>query len=209
MSSVPWTTVLTAVQDLFQIGSGLPDTRVLFARNGHLTTRPNGTDPWISLRFESSIPIDRPQTVEEEDPDGEPGAEIIQRTIASTRVAFQATAYPPETEDDATTAYAVLNDVVATAFTPPRLRALREAGIGLMNFEQVLRLDGALGSRIEPRATMLFAFTVTGEVITTTGFIETVNIDADIDDGARNFSFTVDLGGEDPWGDGFASGFGG
>jgi hypothetical protein len=59
MSVINWPTILTAIQDLFQAGSGLADTRVLFQRNAHKFIRPDGTGAWISLKFESSVD-DRP-----------------------------------------------------------------------------------------------------------------------------------------------------
>jgi hypothetical protein len=197
MSAINWASILTALQDLFQAGSGLADTRVLFVRNGHRTERPDTTDAWISLAFESSTPIGRAYTVEEEDEDGEAGAEIVERTITHTRVAFKATAFPRENEEDATTSYALLNEVIAEAATPARKRALKAAGIGQLKFEQTLRLDSTMGARIEPRATMLMIFTVAGEKLTTNGYIETVNTELlHQDSEALITSFSTDLSDE-------------
>lgn len=195
MSVIAWPTVLTALQDLFQAGSGLADTRVLFQRNGHRVTRPNGTAAWISLKFESSNTIGRPYT-QEVALEGSPpsGAEIEEHTVSQTRVMFTATAYPPENADDATEGYALLNDVIIEAFTPPRAKALRTAGIGLLKFETVTRLDGTgMGTRFEPRAYVTFAFTVKAEKITTNGYIDTVNAELrDKDSDALIYSFTVE-----------------
>jgi hypothetical protein len=195
MSVIDWVTIKTALQDLFQSGSGLADARVLFTMNGHQVNRPDGAGAWISLRFESSVTIGRPYTVEEEATGTPPaGAEINERTRSQNRIVFQATVFPPELETDATTAYAILNDVIGEAFTPPRRRALKLAGMGPLVFESILRLDGNIGSRNESRATVLFAFTAAGEKLTTNGYIQTVNIEVrDSETDALIYPFTVDL----------------
>lgn len=198
MSAVNWPTILTAIQNLFQTGSGLADTRVLFQRNGHRVNRPDGTGAWISLRFKGLTTIGEPYTVEEVD-GGAPlaGEEIIQRTLSQSRVVFEATAYPPETETDSTTAFAILSDVMHESRTPARLAALTVAGVGALKFESVLPLDGMIASRFEPRAVGMFAFNVTGETVTKTGYIRFVNIEVDILNAigavVREYDFTLDL----------------
>lgn len=191
-----WPTILTALQDAFQAGSGLADTRVLFARKGHELQRPDGTAAWISLRFEQSNTVGRAYTVEEETA-GTPtaGTEITERTISRHRIVFTATVFPATEETDATTAEAILNAIILEMATPPRKRALRTAGIAALKFEPVLRLDGVAGSeRFEPRATMMFAFHASGEKLTYNGYIETVNIEVrDPVTDALTYSFAVDL----------------
>jgi hypothetical protein len=196
MSVINWTTILTALQNLFEVGSGLADTRVLFVRNGQHVQRPDGSGAWISLRFEQSTLIGRPYTIEEES-EGTPdaGEEITERTVSHNRIVFTATCFPPDTAEDASTAEALLNDVILETFTPPRRRALRAAGIAAVKFEPVLRLDGVAGStRFQPRATMMFVFHASGEKLTYNGYIETVNIVVeDPITEATTYAFAVDL----------------
>lgn len=200
MSAIGWPTILTAIQDLFQAGSGLADTRVLFQRNSQRVNRPDGTGAWIVLKFKGFVTIGRPYTIEEVDTGSPaPGEEIINRTVSMSRITFEATCFPPEVEDDATTAYALLTDCIHEAFTPGRQLALKNAGIGLLKFEPMLPLDGNIGGRFEPRATVMFGFTATGEKLTKNGYIEHVNIEVDLvdkeGDVVKTFNFTEDLTG--------------
>lgn len=203
MSAIAWTQIKDAIATWFIAASGLASSRIRF--RGQNMARPSGEDAFIAMRIRDVHTPNRAIIRKEAIANPAPGAdEILVKVQNHARVVLEATCYPARPADgsqpdDASEAYAILSDVIASSEGPARANALSAAGLGMITFEPIVSIDGVINvATFEARALFTCAFMVPSELTETMPSIEHVNAelaiyDEDTTDIVKEIAVSVDL----------------
>jgi len=178
--TIAWSTIEDAVHTWVVASSGFSAGQVVHSRQGG--ARPvDINQSWVEISFPFIRKIGQDSQKVSDAAVPAPGAEIEILTGGLRWGVLRLTCYAGEASSTTATGsgspLAVLEAVVSGAGTQTRLAALNAAGIGILSSEQILNIDGVLGSVVfEPRATVDMQISVPSNIVETETYIDTVNI---------------------------------
>jgi hypothetical protein len=171
--SIAWGTIEKALHKMVVNGSGLSADKVVWSQQPG--PRPTGTHIAMRVAVIKRIGHDWLQVEDAAIPSQ--GAEINLLSRGMRECRFQLQCFS-DTGVGSGAAAMVLDSVVSRSNFQTAADALNTAGIGLCPWEQVVSIDGILGSStFEPRATVETRFFLASEVLETATFIETVQME--------------------------------
>ena len=181
-----WSTVQAAIAAWVSSSTGLATSQIRWARQN----APIPTGAWASLRV-IGLSQDGRDATSIEDTSGSPaaGSEITYRAQGWRLLTLSVQIFGAAAQGSASPE-ALLDNLQTGARMPLRAAALLAAGVGVLSFDPVVQLDGAIDeATVDPRAAMTIRLCVASDVTEVGTYIEIV----EIEDEDRGDTFTVTL----------------